>query len=332
MDILINKSGKSVCTQAEYAKRREEIKEHLALSVYGRIPPRPDHLRGDTVTKDESFAAGDAVLREIALTLTIDGKEERLPIRSVVPSGEGKFPAFIYVDYGSDIPNKYLPAEEISERGYAVFCLSYKDMFGDGRGSKSGITKFIAPSARRKDAPGRIALLAWAISRIVEFIGTLPYIDAENIAVIGHGKLARAALVAGGYDERIKYVILNNLEFSEHYISHPELFGKRFWDNGGGACDLLALALCVPRHIIVGMAIDDSASDNLLGFESLTALSGAYTLFDLPGLCAESINTDEPITLSNERIFYRLRSGPAYLSRKDWNAYIDYINSAKSKL
>ena len=58
MDILISKSGKPVCSQEEYANRREEIKEYLATTVYGRIPPRPEHLRGDTLTKDESFAAG----------------------------------------------------------------------------------------------------------------------------------------------------------------------------------------------------------------------------------------------------------------------------------
>ncbi len=332
MDILVNKSGKPVRSQAEYTKRREEIKEYLALSVFGRIPPRPEHLRGDTVSKDESFAAGDAVLREIALTMTVDGKEFKLPIRSVVPRGEGRFPAFIYIDYGTDIPNKYLPAEEIAEQGYAIFCLSYKDMLGEEKDSKSGIAKFIAPSTRRKDSPGRIALLAWAISRIVEFIGTLTYIDAENIAVIGHSTLARAALVAGGYDERIKYVILNNLEFGEKYLSRPYLFGKGFWENTVGTADTLALALCVPRYIMVGAATDDCVSDNQEGLLSLAALSDAYALFGLSGLDSEYIGTDEPVTLSGDRIFYRLRSGPAYLSRKDWNAYIDYINSIKSTL
>ena len=330
MDILISKSGKPVCSQEEYANRREEIKEYLATTVYGRIPPRPEHLRGDTLTKDESFAAGDAVLREITLTMTVDGKEFALPIRSVVPSGEGKFPAFIYVGYDSSIPNKYLPAEEIAEQGYAIFCLSYQDMFDDSKNSKSEIEKFIAPSKRRKDAPGRIALIAWAVSRIIEFMGTLHYIDMKNIAIIGHAMFARVALVAGGYDERIKYVILNNLEFGEQYISSDELFGKSFWDNPHGTADTLSLSLCVPRHIIVCAATNDCISDNRKGFENLAAMSDAYALFGLSGLPSDFIDTDNPTTLRGDNILYRLRGGGSYLSRKDWNAYIDYINSVKS--
>lgn len=331
MEILVNKLGKPVDTQERFAKRREEIKEYLAENIYGRLPERPEHLRGDTVTKDTTFAAGEGVLREISLTLTIDGGEFRIPLRSVAPSGDGKYPAFIYVDYESDIPSKYLPAEEIIDRGYALFCLSYNDICGENDDFKSGISKFIAPTRRRKDSPGKIALLAWAILRVLEFAVTLPYIDADNVAVIGHGTLARAALVAGGYDERIKYVILNNFEFCESYLSRPYLFGKSFWENADGAADNLALSLCAPRHIMVGAAIDDCTGDNQKGVESLISLNEVYSLLGKSGLPYECESTDEPITLHSDTVFYRLRSGPAYLSRKDWNAYIDYINDVKSR-
>ena len=331
MDILINKSGKPVNTQDKFAKRREEIKEYLAENIYGRLPERPEHLSGETVTKDTTFAAGDAVLREFSLTLTVEGGEFKMPLRSVAPSGDGKYPAFIYVDYNSDIPSKHLPAEEIIDRGYALFCLSSNDICGYGDDFKSGISKFIAPTRRRKDSPGKIALLAWAILRVLEFAVTLPYIDADNIAVIGHGTLARAALVAGGYDERIKYVILNNLEFGEGYLSRPYLFGKSFWENSDGTADNLALALCAPRHIMVGVAIDDCAADNQKGLENLISLNETYSLFGKSDFTSECNSTDEPITLRSSSIFYRLRRGPAYLSRKDWNAYIDYINDVKSR-
>ncbi len=324
MDILTMKNKEI------FIKRRKEIKDYLAKTVYGRIPERPEHLRGETITKDESFAAGEAVLREISLIMTVDGKEFSMPIRSVVPSGEGKHPAFIYVDYESDIPSKYLPAEEIANRGYAIFCLSYKQICGDGADFKSGIAKYIAPSRKRNDAPGKIALLAWAISRVMDFAASLPYIDEGNIAVIGHGLYARAALVAGGYDERCKYVILNSLEFGENYLSHPHLFCKNFWEKADSIYDNLALSLCVPRYIMIGAAIDDCLCDNAEGLCSLTALNGAYELFGKAGLGCDVKTADEPITLSGDGIFYRLRTGPAYLSRKDWNAYIDYINSVKT--
>lgn len=331
MDILTMKSGVCADTQEKFNKRREEIKSYLAEKVFGRIPEPPEHLRADIKAEDKGFGGGVAVLREFELIMALDGREITLPFKSIAPNGEGKYPTFIYIDYDCGVPSKYLPAEEIAERGYAVFCFSYKNVCADDADFKSGIAKYIAPRGRKKDAPGKIALWAWAISRVLDYAANQPYVDEDNVAVIGHGLLARAALVAGGYDERFKYVILNNLEFGEDYISRPYLFCKNFWEITDAACDHLALALCVPRHIIVGAAANDCISDNEKGLCSLAALGSAYELFGKAGLTYSGEMPEEPIALAGDNILYRLREGVPYLSRRDWNAYMDYIDSAKSR-
>ena len=152
------------------------------------------------------------------------------------------------------------------------------------------------------------------------------YVDGNNLAVIGHALLARAALVAGGYDERFKYVILNNFEFGEKYLSRPELFAKRFYESEDGCCDELALALCVPRTIMVGAAIDDVVSDCEKELSALLSLDKAYSPFGKGGFVCD-VKTDTEMLVESDSISYHLREGVPYLSRRDWNVYMGYIDS-----
>lgn len=329
MNIFTMKSGNIADTKEKFNKRQEEIKKFLTEAVYGRIPDPPEHLGADIIYEDRGFGGGIGILRCFGLKITLDGEVFTLPFKAAVPNGNGKYPTFIYVGEDSAVPNKYLPAEEIVERGYGVFCLSLEDIFPKGE-KETKLIKKLSPSRRKKDSPGRIALLAWLIMRIADYAAHQSYVDEKSLAVIGHGLLARVALVAGGYDKRFKYIILNSLEFGEKYLTNPNIFAKGFSDNADGCFDELALALCVPRTIIVGAAIDDVVSDRESELSALASLHDAYKLFGKNGL-----KYDEPIVseanVKSDSIFYRLRDGVPYLCRRDWNAYMDYIDTNSNK-
>ena len=326
MDIL-TKERDITLTKEQFGIRRENIKSHLSESVYGKIPEPPDHLFANIKTEDRGFAAGAAVMREFELIMTVDGKKITLPFKSVVPKENGKYPTFIYIGYDDNLPSRFLPAEEIVERGYALFCFSYKNVCENNGNFKSKLASHIAPSRKRKDSPGKIALWAWAISRVLDYAAHQEYVDKQCLAVVGQGLLARAALVAGGNDERFKYIFLGNLEFGENYISRPYLFCKSFHEKNDSIPDDLALSLCVPRNIIVCSATDDVFCDSEKEIEHLSSLNGYYELFGKLGLNKCKKPSDEPMTVSDGEIFYRLRSGTAYLSRGDWNACMDYIDA-----
>ena len=328
MDILKMKSGNIADTKEKFNKRREEIKNFLASEVYGRIPAKPEHLGADIESEDRGFGGGIGILRSFKLRITLDGEVFNLPFRSVVPSGEGKHPTIIYIGYDSAIPSKYLPAEEIVERGYGIFSLSLTDIFPEGS-KQNKLFKRLVPIRKRKDSPGQIALLAWLISRIADYAAHQSYVDEFKLGVAGHGLLARAALVAGGYDERFNYVILNSLEFGQKYLSRPELFAKCFADGDGECFDDLALALCVPRTLIVGAATLDVISEREKEFYALNALNAPLTLFEKSGIKADC--KEEEFTAAGDSVFYRLRDGTPYFSRRDWNAYMDYIDSKEAK-
>lgn len=57
---------------------------------------------------------------------------------------------------------------------------------------------------------GALSLWAWAFQRLVDVALTLPEVAPGRIAVVGHSRLAKAALWAGASDDRIAAVIANN--------------------------------------------------------------------------------------------------------------------------
>ena len=62
-----------------------------------------------------------------------------------------------------------------------------------------------------KNASSKISLWTWAAMRVMDYVQTLgDVIDLDNVAIIGHSRLGKTALVTGGYDTRFKYVISND--------------------------------------------------------------------------------------------------------------------------
>ena len=51
---------------------------------------------------------------------------------------------------------------------------------------------------------------AWAAMRAADYLQTLDSADLESLAVIGHSRLGKTALVAAAFDERFRFVHSNN--------------------------------------------------------------------------------------------------------------------------
>lgn len=290
----------------------EEVK--LCERIYGCIPEKPIHLTVDTVSEDRGFAAGTATLREMRMIFDFEGETESLPMISVIPNSVKKHPAIIYLSEGLSVPDRYLPAEEIAERGYAIFIISF-DKVRESKIKRSSVLP-TEPNCtnKKRNAPGELALLAWSAMRVTDFITKLDCIDKSKIAVAGHGLLGRGALLTAAFDERVSFVIANDslsLGLCED-ISHavnilPELFSNEYsqsdidTDPHG-----ILLLLCKDKHILVGTAEDDPRSNPNKELEYLASL----------------IKSGVP----KERISYHSRNGSHYLSRADWKVYLDYID------
>ena len=96
------------------------------------------------------------------------------------------------------------------ERGYALVTYNYQDTGEDtiGRNTDGSWqfrnTRFF-PAYRNYDW-GLLGGWAWSISRVVDFIVKLPFVDRTKLIATGHSRLGKAVLVAGAFDDRIALV------------------------------------------------------------------------------------------------------------------------------
>ena len=67
------------------------------------------------------------------------------------------------------------------------------------------------PESDADDLGGTATIMwwAWGLSRAVDYLATDPHVDGKRIAIVGHSRTGKAALVAGAFDDRIAMVIAN---------------------------------------------------------------------------------------------------------------------------
>jgi hypothetical protein len=297
---------------------KQRLRQQLSAQIFGVIPEKPTHLTTKFLSEDKHFAAGKAVLKRVDLICDFEGKTKEIPLSVITPTGKETQKFIVYLSYDSNAQGKYLPCEEIIDRGYALVILDHGVIAKCDGDFKSGICSHIKISRKRKDAPSKIALWAWGIMRVMDYLCDLDYVDKDRITVAAHSMLGKAALLACAFDERIKIVIANdslNMGFAipvdQVAEEHPYLFcprhtelveiGETSDDHG------LLLKLCADRKILVGVAEDDPRSNP------------EAELKHLKSLIAEGYSEDN--------LHYHSRRGSHYLSRDDWNAFLDDLDN-----
>lgn len=340
-----------VKTKDDFEKRQKKIRKLLADRQFGEIPAKPDHMFVEVKSVYDRFACGIAESKKLEFTCEYGDKRFSFPAVSIIPKNKKKCPAFVYIDFEGSDANKYMPSEEIVERGYALFTFCYKDVTSDDGDFKKGIARYLTGSRRRNNAPGKIALWAWTAMRLMDHIETLgDIIDLDNVAVIGHSRLGKTALLTGGYDTRFKYVISNDSgccgaaiergKIGERYgrISEvfPYWFCPAFNRDARAGIDMpfdqhFLLSLSVPRYVIIGNAEEDLWADPESEFLGAASLEDAYRLYGMRGLVHNDEVPRPRCVLDEGEAVYYVRSGNHYLSRHDWNTYMDIIDKKREK-
>ena len=348
-DVLTAKNGKKITTPEEFENRREELKKLLQENIYGYIPKKPEHMRVDLVSRDIKFCAGKAPLATFNFTVTIDGTEFSFPVKAVIPNSDKPLPAFIHISFRPDVPDKFMPSEEIADGGFACFSFCYQDITADNNNFKDKAAKLLSPKRKTLTSPGKIAMWAWAAMIVMDYVEELPEIDKKNIAVVGHSRLGKTALLVGAFDTRFKYVISNNSgctgaaiirgKVGENIAAITNTYG--FWFSkkyASFATDEKSLpldqhfltSLIAPRHLIIGSAEGDVKADPTSEFLSAYLANDVYGLYGLRGLVHSGEIPNAKTVLDEGDACYHIRHGNHYLSREDWAVYMNYIKKKMS--
>ena len=353
--------GEKIATVERWEKvRAPELLEVFTHEEYGQRPvERPAALSFEAIEPDVVMMDGRAVRRRIRISYAGPYGEGSFTVTAFIPRQSAPAPSFILIcnrppDENID-PTRarksgFWPAEEIVERGYAAIAFWNGDVAPDfDTGNTIGV--FAAFSDvhrpyRPKDEWGTLSAWAWGASRVMDWIETEPLLDAKHVAVVGHSRGGKTALVAGVYDKRFAMACSNDsgcsgaklnhidLPKSEHLDAIMSSFSYWFCKNYIRLVNAERtwrvdqhefIALMAPRLVCIGSASEDAWAGQEGEYWSGVLASPAWELYGKKGLVADGFPPPET-PLQEGCISYHMRTGKHNLTPYDWKVYMDFAD------
>jgi hypothetical protein len=382
-DPLVLFNGERVATRQQwFDQRRPELKALFAWYMYGAAPPAPTHVEGKVERTDPRAFGGKATLREVTVSF---GPPDvpKIHLLLVVPNArKGPAPVFVGMNFSGNHalvndPAVRLPTvwmypnrpgvkgnratdagrgtevdvwalEQSVDRGYAVATFYSGDIDPDRPDVREGVQPhYRKPGQTQPGAHdwGTIAAWAWGVSRAVDYLVTDPDLDRERIAVVGHSRLGKTALLAAALDERIALAIPHQAgcggtapsrtddpkaeSVKRINTSFPHWFDAIFKEFNDHADRLpfdqnCLVALCAPRPVLCSNAVEDAWANPPGQFEVLKAADPVYHFLGVEGLGAKEMPAVGK--LLDSRLGYYIRPGKHSMTKDDWKVFLDYAD------
>lgn len=373
VDPLETLDGRKVTSKEQWSSERApELKALFDHYMYGAAPAAPSGVKAEVLFTDPKAFGGKATLREIKLTW---GIPTAIYLLLATPNGKAS-PCVFGLNFNGNhtvlaeprirLPdawmrtkgNKALEEDRGKnadgwsiaasiERGYAIGTFYNGDVDPDRHDWSDGIHPHYYKPGQTQPGPHEWATIrawAWGLSRVVDYLVTDPAVDAKRLAVFGHSRNGKTALVAGAYDERIALILSHqsgcggtapsrstvgesvtriNTAFPHWFNDTFPLFNDR---TERLPFDQHCLAaLCAPRPVLYTNAQDDQWANPAGQFEMLKAATPVYALHGVEGLKADKPPAPgDP--LIGSRLGYWLRAGKHSTTPEDWKIFLDFCD------
>ncbi|MBQ8014632.1 MAG: hypothetical protein IJ264_00425 [Clostridia bacterium] len=343
-------TGKRVQTVGEWEKVRLLVAQMMQECEYGYIPAAPESISVNIIEDDPiRYCAGKAAYMELEIVCAVNGENFSFPVTYVYPKKGDKFKTFVHINFRPDVPDKYMPTEEIIDNGFACASFCYQNVTSDDGDFTNGLAGVIYKnSPRTQYSPGKIAMWAWAAMRVMDFLQTRDEVDKDNICVCGHSRLGKTALLTAAIDERFAAAHSNCSGCSGDSLNRGKKEGNEtigdiidrfeYWfcenyKNFYGKDDETPFeqhflsALIAPRRLHIASAKEDVWAGPNLEFLVCAASSEVYELYGKTGFVYE----DEDFLkagkyLNDGNVGLCFREGRHYFSRDDWHGLFDFMN------
>ncbi len=210
-----------------------------ALYVWANAPA-PEKIATTVVRVDPNYFGGKATKKEVAIRFGPAAAPRSTCCSSCRTRGKGPAPVFLGINFCGNhtvvadpkvaMPLSWMPKncpgcqdnrateagrgtqvqvwsiEQTIDRGYAVATFYSGDVAPDHPGFTDGIIPHYDKPGQSKPGPhdwATVAAWAWGLHRAVDYLCENPEIDKAKIAVVGHSRMGKAAIVAAAFDERI---------------------------------------------------------------------------------------------------------------------------------
>ena len=204
-DLFRFNDGTRVQRREDWPKRRRELADTILPLEYGGMPPAPVRTRGELLHHSTVRRWQDAQY----FSYRVIPETERpfsFMLYLLTPPGKGPFPVVLNGD-GCWRTASDEVAAEVLRRGHILAqfnrCELAPDIYNSDR-------TFGLYAVYPEGCYGALSAWAWGYHRCVDVLQSLPIADAQRIAVVGHSRGGKTALLAGATDERIAVTSANN--------------------------------------------------------------------------------------------------------------------------
>ena len=313
-DVLEFQRGLKVRGADQWRARRDELIERVLPVVYGVFPPQPSSTRCVELHVARLRHRGQAKLG--SYRIEVNGRHAFL-LSVLVPEGTGPFPVILNGDacwhYATD-----QVLDILLKRGYAFAQFNRVEVAADNPGAA-------------QTAHSAIAQWAWAYHRAVDALHQLTFLDPRQVAVVGHSRGGKAALLAGATDERIALTSANNSgaggagcfrwgapgaeTLADVVTAFPHWFGPDLKRYAGREDELpfdqhFLKALIAPRALLTTEALGDLWANPAGTWLTHLAARRAYELLG-----------------ADDQIATAYRQGGHEHSLADWAVLLDYCDA-----
>jgi hypothetical protein len=361
------------------ARRAPMLRNAFQSSIYGRMPsPIVPKLEARRMIDPAAFH-GAARIEQLTISLDPDGGAQpmRFNMMLATPLIAGPHPVVLMatfcgnrkalgeryddIDLLSPIPRscerpptgsmirafmgRYLsgpPLERIIRRGYAAAIYYAGDVVPDDpERAKSPLARLAGDTAEG-ERPGALAAWAWLYSRALDVLEAEPAINAARVAVLGHSRHGKAALLASAFDERITAVIAhqsgkggatltrshNGESVKQIIAGFPHWFAANFsaFADAEAAAPVdqhQLLALIAPRAVLLGNGRLDRWADPEGSQRAALGADPVHRLLGASGLTQRRMAAMDPA--ASLSVF--LRPGVHGITGGDWSKFLDFMDA-----
>jgi dienelactone hydrolase len=319
-DPFLKPDGTRIESRREWPAQRKRLLETILYYEYGPLPPKGAKVTGEVLSSRQVEGVG--TVREVLMSMGPRGAV-KVRLMLAVPPGKGPFPVVLDGDLGwGRLDDRFI--EAVLSRGYVLAAFNREEV-----GPDSAERKGVYEAWPDYDG-GRLAAWAWGFHRTLDYLCTLPEVDRKRVAVTGHSRGGKCALLAGATDERIAVTAPNNsgcggagnfrfyddkCETLEAIVkAFPYWFHERFAAFRGQVnrlpFDQHTLKACVaPRALLTTEALGDLWANPMGTQQTYQAAREVYAWLGVP-----------------DRIGIHFRPGPHEHNLDDFGVLLDFCD------